>query len=288
MPVAFSADVCVHLDPRRTRDLIKQLAPDSVVAIALELARREDYNTMSRFVDFLSDDAIRAVVEAIEDERVVLLVAFYMGSKNRIDHLVRMLPPQRLRALIARVAEEPERLSAPFLSLLVHVSYGFKRELGDLAAEQDEEVLSVFVRATQEHGLWADLLPVVAAMSPASQRKVVNFEVLGEPAVQQSILDAADAQSLWGIVLPLIALMDDRNRDAVAAIVATKPPATLERAATAALLGEHWPALVDLVRRMPPAKHAEFAAVVETFGTVDPELARRVLSLREAATRGAA
>jgi hypothetical protein len=125
-------------------------------------------------------------------------------------------------------------------------------------------------------------------MSPASQRKVVNFEVLGESAVQQSILDAADAQSLWGIVLPLVALMDDRNRDAVAAIVATKPPATLERAATAALLGEHWPALVDLVRRMPPAKHAEFAAVVETFGTVDPELARRVLSLREAATRGAA
>ena len=68
----------------------------------MELARRGDVVTMSRFVDFVADDAVRGVVEAIEDEAALLRVAFYMGSKNRMDHFFGMLPPKRLEALILR------------------------------------------------------------------------------------------------------------------------------------------------------------------------------------------
>ena len=278
---AFSADVLVHLDPRRTRDLLRQLPTEWVVELAQELARRGDWMTMSRFVDFFPDEVIAAVVEAIEDEGVFLRVIFFMGSKNRIDHLIRMLPQERLEHLLLLVEEESELLPA-FLSLLVHVTYAQKRKLGDLAAAQPEPVLTGFVRGADEQGLWADMLPVVAAMSDLAQQKVVNLPVLREAPVQEGIIQAADEQDLWGVVLPLIELMDDANRDAVARIVAGRGRETLERAAGAALMGEHWEELLDLVRRMPRTKQDELAAIVGGFGEVDPDLSSRIATRAEA------
>jgi hypothetical protein len=282
IPDAFLADVGVHLDPRRTHEMIRRLPVERVVAVARELARRGDFITMSRFVDFLEDDVIDRVVTAIEDERALLQVTFFMGSKNRVDHFFGRLPRERVEALILEVQEEPETLMPAFLSLLVHVSYGLKRQLGDLAAAQDESVPTGYVRAAQALGVWPDVLPVVAAMSDASRRTMVNLPVLREPAVQESIVAAADDADLWGLVLPLVDLMDEENRDAVARIVAARPRQTLENAANAALMGEHWETLLDLVRRMPPSKQGELGAIVRHFGDADPELASRIGQRAEA------
>jgi hypothetical protein len=281
MPTSFWADIAVHLDPRRTRDLIRQLPVELVVDLALELVRREEFMTMSRFVDFLADDTIQAVVDAVEDEADLLRVAFYMGSKNRVDNLFHRLPPERIQALILEVQEDYEGLLPAFLSLLTHVSYRLKRELGDLAAAQGDEVLAGYVRAAHEQQLWADMLPATAAMSEAARQQVVNLPILGDAAVQEGILDTADDHGLWGIVLPLVGLMDDLNREAVATIVAGKPRATLESAAHAALMGEHWEVLLDLVRRMPPSKQGEFAEMARAFGEVDPDLLSRIVRRAE-------
>jgi hypothetical protein len=279
----FLADVCMHLDPRRTRDFIRQLPADRVVDAARELVGRGDFMTMSRFVDFFSDETIRAVEEAIEDEGALLRVAFYMGSKNRVDHLFGLLPRERLEKLILRVEEQSEELLPAFLALLIHVSYTLKRELGDLAAAQGDAVLSGYIRAAHGQGLWPDMLPVVTAMSEPARHKVVNLPILSEPAVQESILHAADEHGLWGIVLAFVQLMeDDANREAVAGILAGMPRETLERAADAALMGERWEALLDLVRRMPEAKQDEFARIVWTLGDVDQDLLRRIAQRAEA------
>jgi hypothetical protein len=184
--------------------------------------------------------------------------------------------------MILRVEAEAAELLPAFLSLLIHVSYGLKRELGDLAAAQDEAVLTGYVRAAHEQGLWIDVLPVVAAMSEASRHRVVNLPILREPDVQESIVRTADEQRLWGLVLPLVELMDDGNREAVATILACKTRGALESAADAALMGERWEPLLDLVRRMPAARQEEFAAIVQGFGAVDPELVSRIASRAEA------
>jgi hypothetical protein len=276
LSVEFLADTGAHLDPRRTRDLLAQLPASQIVDVALELTRRKDFITMSRFVDFLSDETLKAVVDALEDEGDLLRVSFFMGSKTRLDHLFGLLEPERLERLMVRVAEERDELLPAFMSLLVHVGYGLKRRLGDLAAAQDEEVLGSYVRGAHDLGLWPDVLPVVAAMSEPARRTVVNLAILREPDVQSSIIAAADTYGLWGIVLPMVEMMDDANREAVAGIVAGCPRETIEHAAHAALMGEHWEPLLDLVRRMPPAKQAEFSAAVEAFGAVDPDLVQRV------------
>jgi hypothetical protein len=273
----FTADVATFLDPRSTHDLIRQLPLERVVAVARELIDRGDYITISRFVEFFADDAVRAVIDEIGEE-ALLRVAFFMGSKNRLDHLVRLVPQERLEALIRLVADESRDLLSPFVALLVHVSYGLKRELGDLGAAQGEEVLDRIARAAQEQRLWPDVLPVVAAMSPAPRQQVVNLPTLSEPAVQESIIRAADDHRLWGLVLPFVDMMGEPNREAVATIVAGRPRATLANAADAALMGEHWEPLLDLVRRMPVAKQDEFAEIVRTIGDVDPDLLARIVS----------
>ena len=280
LPVAFAADVAVDLDPRRAHDLLAHVSTERIVEVAAELVRRRDYITMSRFVEFLPEEAIRTFVDATPDEGALLRVAFYMGSKNRLDHVFRMLPPERMERTIVRVQEEPAELLPAFLSLLIHVTYGLKRELGDLAAEQDESVLVGYIRATQEQELWPDMLPVVAAMSEPARRRVVNLPILRDPQVQESIVETADERRLWGFVLPMIELMDDANRAAVAAILARKDRSALEAAADAALMGEHWEALLDLVRRMPEAKQQEFEAIVRGYAGVDPDLVGRVIPLR--------
>jgi hypothetical protein len=276
LPPVFLADVCEHLDPRRTRDVVTRLPADLLIPVARELVARGDHMTMSRFVDFVPDATVAAIEDAIADEGALLLVAFYMGSKNGVDRLFRRLSSERLARLLVRVQERPDELLPPFLALLVHVSYKLKRELGDLAASQDEAIVSGLMRATQQLGLWGDVLGVVAAMSEDSQRRVANLPALAEEGVQASIIHAADERELWGVVLGLVALMEDANRNAVAAELSLAPRTSLARATDAALTGERWDVLLDLVRRLDPDSQRDFAEVAEVLGDVDPELLGRI------------
>jgi hypothetical protein len=224
------------------------------------------------------------VVDAVDDEASLLRVAYYMGSKSRMDHFFGMLSPKRLEALILRVEDEPDALLPALLSLLIHASYGLKRELGDILAGQDESVLTGYVRATQRQDLWPDILSAVAAMSTPLQAKVVNLEIMSLPDVLESMVRAADEHGLWGALLPLVEMMNGDKRAVLAEIVAGRGIATLRAASDAALMGEHWEALLDLGASMPPAKQDELMAIVRSFGDVDPDLRVRVVRL--AAHRG--
>lgn len=68
MPTEFLADVAIELDPRRASDVIAGIPPQQIFEITAELARREEYVTMGRFVGHLSDDALRAALDALDDE----------------------------------------------------------------------------------------------------------------------------------------------------------------------------------------------------------------------------
>jgi hypothetical protein len=277
VPIEFFADAAAYLDPRRLRDMIAQLDPDRLTAVGLELIARGDFMTISRFIDFVTDEQVQATIAAIDDEASILRIAFYMGSKNRMDHLFRSLPEARLRRMVVRVEERGEELLPAFLSVLIHVSYTLKRELGDIIADQDEPVLTGYIRATQDSELWPDVLPFVATMSPVSTRKVVNLPILAEPEVQAAIIETADCHDQWGLVLPMIRTMNGSNRDAVASIIAGMGPDTLARAADAALLGEHWDTLLDLATRMPDSAQEVLGTLIaRMLEPFDPDLLARI------------
>jgi hypothetical protein len=279
LPIALLADVGVYVDPRRIREVLRLLPTDVIVDVALELEARGDFATISRFIDFVADDTLRAVEEAIPDETALLKVAFMMESKNRVDHIFRMLPRERIERLLQRIQDDPAGLLSEFLSLLVHVSYGFKRELGDIFASQAEDLINEYILEVNRRGLWTDVLPVVAAMSPDSQERVVNLPALREDSVQRSILVTADEYDMWGVVLPMIGQMGAESRAAVGDIMTSLPQSSLKAATEAALLAECWPVLIDLVAGMPAGKQSEFGGVLRDIGEVDPALHVRIVGL---------
>ncbi len=277
LPPTFVADVCLYLDPRCAHDLIHALRSETILPIALELLRRRDWITTGRFVDFLPDEAIRAVLEHIENDEMLLRISFFVESPNRLDHVVRLMPQERLRQAILLAVDESRDLLTEVMSLIIHVSYALKRELGDLAAAQDESVLDRVVESANTQQLWTDLLPAISVLSQAAQHKVVNLPILREdPTVLANILQAAHHGALWGDVLPLIRYMDEPMRVAVGALAAGLSTDALAGATGAALLGEQWEALLDIVRRLPAHRRRAWAEIVKTYGEVDPQLLERI------------
>nr|WP_225957315.1 hypothetical protein [Amycolatopsis lexingtonensis] len=116
----FLAEVAADLDPRRASAIISRIPLDTVLAVAAELASREDWITLGRFVGHLPDPTVRRALEQIDDPGL-LRIAFVLDDKNRIDHVVGLLPAHRLGRLITAAGTD-EDLWDPALDLLTHLS----------------------------------------------------------------------------------------------------------------------------------------------------------------------
>jgi len=229
MPDAFLADVSALLDPGRAEAVITGIPADRVVAAARVLAARGDHVTLARFVGFLPDATIRAVIEAIPDDEALLRTAFFLESKDTLDRLVGLVPLPRLRRVVARVAAAGEELWAEALALITHVGESWRRTLGDLAAEQDERALAELIHATSRLNLWPSVLPVIAAMSEGSQRRLMAIPEVRTDATVRAIVLATDAASAWERLLPMVLHMEEDLRRRVAREVDRLGVAVLER-----------------------------------------------------------
>lgn len=67
LPPDFVARAAAMVDPRRVRDLMQQLSVESVALVAKALLLQRGYIAIGRVIEFLPDEAIRAVEAAIED-----------------------------------------------------------------------------------------------------------------------------------------------------------------------------------------------------------------------------
>jgi hypothetical protein len=278
VPTELMADIAKGLDPRMTRELVRLLSSQQVEAIANVLLQRRDFMTIGRFVGLLPDRVIRDVAASIQDEGDLLEIIFHVDSRTRIDHIVHLLPFERIQRAMLIVSDPDRRMLWPkLLSLVVNVSDTMKRELGDLAASQGDEVIEGLIRASEEDGLWEDILPVVACLSPEVQRQVVSHPALLNPVVMQHVLAAASHGGLWKDMLTLAAHMEDEGRGIVAQAILTFPEDVLEHIAYAALLRSQWWVALDLVRRLPKAWHLSCVHILEKYiNVLDKETAEQI------------
>ncbi|MEZ4233571.1 MAG: hypothetical protein R3B89_30615 [Polyangiaceae bacterium] len=172
LPVDFLGEVCLHLDPERSREVIRGIAPTGIRDVGLELLRRKEYICMARFVDVLEESVLAQMMAAIVDETDLLRIGFYVEDKAQLDMLIGLLDDERLERLLFaanRAALWPEAIA-----LMNHVRSETRARLGDLTAQQPEELIHGLVFAAHEAGLWPELLDIVAHMSAASQLLVVQ------------------------------------------------------------------------------------------------------------------
>ncbi|GAA4546608.1 hypothetical protein [Amycolatopsis samaneae] len=116
----FLAEVAAELDPRRASAIIARIPLDTVVEVARELTRREDWITLGRFVGHLPDATVQRSLEVVGDADL-LRIAFVLDDKSRIDHVVALLPAGRLTKVL-RATVDDEDLWDPALDLITHLN----------------------------------------------------------------------------------------------------------------------------------------------------------------------
>jgi hypothetical protein len=218
LPTPFLADVAAQLDPRRASRVIAEIPPQQIVQITRELAERGDHVTMGGFVGHLSERALRAALDAVDDE-TLLNTAFVVESKSSLAALVAIISEERLEAIM-RTATAAD-LWREALDVLRHVGDRQRGMLGDIAAAQDDDVLAGLVRAAQRDGLWGDVLPVTRAMSAAGRARFAKLKPIQTRPVLASIVDAtAQREDLWAPLVRFASELEPRTQNEVAALVA--------------------------------------------------------------------
>ena len=215
LPTRFLAEVAEQIDPRRASRVIAEIPPRQIAAITRELTERGDHVTMGRYVGHLSEAALGAALQQVDDESL-LHTAYVVESKGSLGALVAIIPDERLHDILC-TANRCD-LWREALDVLRHVSDEQRGRLGDIAAAQDDAVLAGLVKAAQRDNLWADVLPVTRAMSERSRARFATLKPIQTRPVLSSIVDAATQRGLWPELLILLPLLPAASRRRVAAL----------------------------------------------------------------------
>lgn len=260
LQIGFLADVCLHLDPIQACALIQAIPQGRIVPVALELAAREEYVAMGRFVDVLSEASIMAIVDVLDDVQL-LRTAFFVENKQRLDSIVEHFLPERLISIIHCAASAAD-LWPEALGLMRHLNPMLRGRLANLAASLDLQVLSSMLDSVSAHKLWSDVLPIIADMSEESKSRFANLPGVQQVDVLLDIINFTSAERCWPDVLPLIRLMDDAGKEQCATVVEYLDGEQLLSLAQTASDNDLWSDVLDIVRRMDEQRKSEIVALM--------------------------
>ncbi|MPZ82582.1 MAG: hypothetical protein GEV28_20140 [Actinophytocola sp.] len=190
MPVAYLAEGCVHLDPRRAAPLVRRIRPDRVLAVVTELVDRGEFITLGRLLDAATERIVADVATAVSDE-VLLRIGFYAESDAQLTRAVAMLPPHRLRGVVHSALTGPADLRSAGLSMVGRLTDDRLRgRLAEYAAEADDDVLTEMLRTAIDDGAVGELLAAVSAMGEQARRRVLALPTLAERDTLTQLIQA--------------------------------------------------------------------------------------------------
>lgn len=252
LPSELLADVAIRLDVRAARELMSLLPLPRILNIADVLLQHRDYLTLGRFVTLVPDEVVRAVAAQVPDEIDLLQIVFGVDVPAQVDHLVRLLPPERIERALMLLAHDEHKPHWPaLLALVSHVGSNLQTELGERAAALGDTVLDAIVQTAHEQDLWEDLLPVVANLSPALQRHVVSLPSLQCLPVLERAVRATQQLNLWADMLDVVDGMQPATRDLLSQVLVTLPDEAYAGILEGAMLRSRWHVVVDMLQRLP-------------------------------------
>lgn len=145
----FLADVCVEMDPRSASELLWRMPAKIVVEVAQLLLKRREYLTMARFVDDLTDESIRAVTQSITDDEALMRIGAYVERPARLEELILLLPPQRLKAVVTRTATGSAEVQAAGLTLMSQLGPKLQARIGEIAIGLGADTLNALLSSSQ-------------------------------------------------------------------------------------------------------------------------------------------
>lgn len=256
----YMADAAPYLDPRTVKILAPLVPVGPLIPAAKELLRRKDYVTAARFIEFATPELIRAFEPALADDEGVLQVAAYTHSDERLSDVVRSLPPHRVASIVTTGASGSTDLRMATISLLSRIDDDLKRQVGDILFDQvDSAALTGFLETVLAAGAAAELLTVMAQLSPAALDMAAANPVLGAQNAVKGLVAAATEHGLWHGLLDVVERADITvRRDAVNALVEL-PGEVLASLGNAATARHLWPVLLRILAGEQSATQTRFA-----------------------------
>jgi hypothetical protein len=172
--VAFNTQVTLLIDPRSVGPMLKLLPLELIVAVAKQCCARKEFIAMGSFVDVLSNSAIRAVMDVLDDE-ALLRIGFYVESADRLEEVVGLMSAQRLQNIVAVSASEQLNLSAEIMMLISGVGDGLRIRLAEAAAAGAPHVLDRMLEAAREHGMLDTLQQLSPRMNAVTRKRITAF-----------------------------------------------------------------------------------------------------------------
>lgn len=194
LPVEFLASVSLNLEPKRAAAVIARIPAPRVVAVARELLAAGEYVTMARFVDSLSDEALKATLEVIDSDEALLRIGFFVESGERLSFIVRLLSDKRRLGTVRAAGDNGLWLEA--LGLMLNLDDDAQARIGDLIAAQDDDFLAGATDAVAAHGAWTLLARILARQDAKTQRRLAAFGAERPAGEHDELMDAADAAGL--------------------------------------------------------------------------------------------
>lgn len=256
LPSELLAEVAIRLDVRAARELMSLLPLPRILNIADVLLAQRDYLTLGRFVTLVPDEVVQAVAAQVPDEIDLLQIVFGVDVPAQVDHLVRLLPPERIELALMLLANDEHKPHWPaLLALVSHVGSNLQTELGERAAVLGDGVLDAIVQTAHEQDLWEDLLPVVANLSPALQRHVVSLPSLQCLPILERAVRATQQLNLWADMLDVVEGMQPATRDLLSQVLVTLPDEAYAGILEGAMLRSRWNVVIDMLQRLPSRQH---------------------------------
>ena len=211
LPITFLADVAIDIDPRRAKDVIAGIPPRQIAQITRELARRDEYVTIGRFVGQMPNGSVAAGLAELDDA-ALLRVAFVLEAKESLSDLVELLPDERIDAIID--AASAQNLWAEALDLLTHLSSEQREEFAKHAGTHRQPVFDSLVRCAREFDMWQSLLPLAVHLPAQGQKRTASaIRKLGLSAAEcQQVLSYAQAQGLTERLGPIREALEEQGQ----------------------------------------------------------------------------
>lgn len=172
VPLMFNVEVTLMIDPRSAVPMLRLMPMELVVGVSREMVKRREYITMARFVDTLTDEQIRAVMDVLDDESM-LRIGFFVESPQRLEEVVSLMSGERLQQVMAVAANPELDLGGAVLALMSGVSPELRTRLATAAmSHASSEVGASLVTAARKHGMIEMLRPLAASMNPAAGKRL--------------------------------------------------------------------------------------------------------------------
>lgn len=230
----FLADVCVQMDPRSASEVLALIPTRIIVEVARLLVERREYVTMGRFVDDLTDDAIRAVADSVEDDAALVHVGYFVERRERLNELVDILGPKRIEGMVAAVAAGPAELQTAGLAMMGQFTRLQQGRFGEAAIALGPKALNALIEAAQREGV-LEVVGSILQHVGATGRSAFAAMLAGMDAATFNGWARMTTQAgLWGAALRILAASGpELQQQAAQAMTRLEPP---DRAAIVAAI----------------------------------------------------